>query len=108
MPQGIGDGGTVEIQSTAWEMRAILPAMHPARECGDPHLLFSAVQDAKGDVGSYRWSFQGEEKEAGNAHALDICPLPVLCARHGEEDAGVADRKSTRLNSSHANISYAV
>src|SRR3712207_9540912 len=35
--------------------------------------------------------------------------LVGLGARVGEEDAGVrGDRKSTRLNSSHANISYAV
>src|SRR3712207_8783465 len=33
----------------------------------------------------------------------------VMSHRSGEtEDATIADRKSTRLNSSHANISYAV
>src|SRR3712207_8168761 len=33
---------------------------------------------------------------------------PVLCVENAEPDNGEADRKSTRLNSSHANISYAV
>src|SRR3712207_6913685 len=47
----------------------------------------------------------------------DHCSLPVgvvdglvlvLLAVEFEEGARIADRKSTRLNSSHANISYAV
>src|SRR3712207_7066388 len=33
---------------------------------------------------------------------------PVALTVAGRTDAGVQDRKSTRLNSSHANISYAV
>src|SRR3712207_6857994 len=41
---------------------------------------------------------------AGPRHAA---PDPVA-ARHGDAARGPADRKSTRLNSSHANISYAV
>src|SRR3712207_7994975 len=32
----------------------------------------------------------------------------VVDAAHGGRDTGYVDRKSTRLNSSHANISYAV
>src|SRR3712207_8774950 len=35
-----------------------------------------------------------------------LCAQPVEAAAHVK--AAVADRKSTRLNSSHANISYAV
>src|SRR5438445_9850103 len=34
--------------------------------------------------------------------------LRRLAVVHVPDDAGVEDRKSTRLNSSHANISYAV
>src|SRR3712207_7060636 len=34
--------------------------------------------------------------------------LPVLCALYQGQGTGSGDRKSTRLNSSHANISYAV
>src|SRR3712207_8110990 len=42
-----------------------------------------------------------------------LAPDPVICLRVGGGEAGgkkylVRDRKSTRLNSSHANISYAV
>src|SRR3712207_9560289 len=42
------------------------------------------------------------------AHALgDRAHLAVLAGEHGDDPVGL-DRKSTRLNSSHANISYAV
>src|SRR3712207_8826656 len=37
--------------------------------------------------------------------ALDLGPQPAL---HQQARVGDGDRKSTRLNSSHANISYAV
>src|SRR3712207_6885993 len=40
---------------------------------------------------------------AANAHALSKRGVQVSTGGHGQED-----RKSTRLNSSHANISYAV
>src|SRR3712207_8833833 len=42
----------------------------------------------------------------GAVRALERAHLEVLDDRHAREDP--ADRKSTRLNSSHANISYAV
>src|SRR2546426_6588138 len=35
-------------------------------------------------------------------------PAPVLCACAGKARSGARDRKSTRLNSSHLVISYAV
>src|SRR3712207_7269400 len=35
-------------------------------------------------------------------------PQPILVAQAREAEHAAADRKSTRLNSSHANISYAV
>src|SRR3712207_7782004 len=42
---------------------------------------------------------------AGTVHdCLDAVPGHQLCDRHAAD----GDRKSTRLNSSHANISYAV
>src|SRR3712207_9014683 len=44
------------------------------------------------------------------AQPLDARPDDVTGAHHAAAEArvGVGDRKSTRLNSSHANISYAV
>src|SRR3712207_7584605 len=45
---------------------------------------------------------QGEGGRALHRRSLP-CPAPAP-----RRDAGRADRKSTRLNSSHANISYAV
>src|SRR3712207_7491979 len=44
---------------------------------------------------------------SGGAHD-DNPPTRLSCADAGADRAGRQDRKSTRLNSSHANISYAV
>src|SRR3712207_7335753 len=44
-------------------------------------------------------------------HALPqagVVPITAGSFRRGKQDVGFQDRKSTRLNSSHANISYAV
>src|SRR3712207_4102905 len=51
------------------------------------------------------WSFL-----MASAHGAGLMLVPVLVRLRGEGVAGAAaqDRKSTRLNSSHANISYAV
>src|SRR3712207_8810650 len=52
----------------------------------------------------------GRAAERVELHALAL-ELPadgVGVAQRGGRDRAVADRKSTRLNSSHANISYAV
>src|SRR3712207_8540135 len=46
-----------------------------------------------------------EDGDVGDQAAV-AAPPDVLAAHH--HDDGVQDRKSTRLNSSHANISYAV
>src|SRR3712207_9570601 len=59
---------------------------------------------------------QGPEghPHSGGGQGTGILPLanprPNAVLRVGEDEqpAGTADRKSTRLNSSHANISYAV
>src|SRR5947209_11699184 len=48
-------------------------------------------------------------KGANQAVAASLCGSRVsMVARVGDDLFGPADRKSTRLNSSHANISYAV
>src|SRR3712207_7314706 len=53
-----------------------------------------------------RWTLQGYGKDGRDLYGLLWMPPPT------REDTGTAtneaDRKSTRLNSSHANISYAV
>src|SRR3712207_8444249 len=52
-----------------------------------------------------------KEQEGVGRHAR---PQPLVLLHHGRErvghraQLGIVDRKSTRLNSSHANISYAV
>src|SRR3712207_6910438 len=73
-----------------------------------------AVGDAARHVEFDRALIVGRARDAGigRIHAVD----PVIIALHrqhdvigGQEaDRAVEDRKSTRLNSSHANISYAV
>src|SRR5205814_9489762 len=44
----------------------------------------------------------------GHGHLLECDALPVLCAVGPDRGLAVGDRKSTRLNSSHLGISYAV
>src|SRR5215203_1855532 len=51
-------------------------------------------------------------RRAETHEATEGCPAVVITVVHADEDVGrvlhARDRKSTRLNSSHANISYAV
>src|SRR5256885_5654384 len=47
-------------------------------------------------------------REAGRARALGFVDARQVAAAHQQVHAGGADRKSTRLNSSHLVISYAV
>src|SRR3712207_8994270 len=62
----------------------------------------------------FRSRDRGREQQRGGGRVLhrrppderDAVAVPLLV--HGAEGAGGQDRKSTRLNSSHANISYAV
>src|SRR5205085_10211321 len=49
---------------------------------------------------------QRERHRRGSAHPVR-CPREVLAAR-AQPPGGAQDRKSTRLNSSHSQISYAV
>src|SRR3712207_7003274 len=56
----------------------------------------------------YTTLFRSAAAELGQAGArLSIEPVPIRAADYTGE-ARPGDRKSTRLNSSHANISYAV
>src|SRR3712207_7648661 len=64
--------------------------------------------------GTDQWRFY-EEKRAGNIGEREWCEVedgiarsPGHCMTMGTASTMTADRKSTRLNSSHANISYAV
>src|SRR3712207_7144654 len=57
---------------------------------------------------------QGDQDSAGEGRQVDhefgleaVLRIPECVGEH-EPALGVRDRKSTRLNSSHANISYAV
>src|SRR5699024_12246812 len=47
-------------------------------------------------------------RDAGMGGAAEDLRLPMVGAHSGNGDAGSGDRKSTRLNSSHVSISYAV
>src|SRR3712207_6187384 len=72
------------------------------------------------DVGSFDgfWAFEMERRGAAEVVAIDVnvpeqwdWPVgsdPAVVAEMAEHKGAGRDRKSTRLNSSHANISYAV
>src|SRR3712207_8288126 len=55
----------------------------------------------------YLKNLRASARRGQTGRSTACCPAPSLnLLPHGEEDE--KDRKSTRLNSSHANISYAV
>src|SRR3712207_8693309 len=60
--------------------------------------------DAEGDTLGLQ--LLAEEQRRGSEAGVDVDLLQRLLRCHGNAPCG--DRKSTRLNSSHANISYAV
>src|SRR3712207_7364744 len=73
--------------------------------------LFPYTTLFRSDLGRRRPAVEGDRRADGDVrHALrapapdHLGRRPVLVADH----VGRVDRKSTRLNSSHANISYAV
>src|SRR3712207_7005919 len=73
--------------------------VHPARGHRQGTLAQALAGQAAG----------GEEGRAGIVHRLDRETSGLLVvARSDEAHRRLKDRKSTRLNSSHANISYAV
>src|SRR5688572_32041056 len=57
---------------------------------------------------SYEWLAREILKEAGDAVVLEPDDARHAVLEAAEALAGAADRKSTRLNSSHSQISYAV
>src|SRR3712207_8496186 len=57
---------------------------------------------------SHRAHHRAVEHVGQELHEQVVGGHPAVDPQHGERQAGVGDRKSTRLNSSHANISYAV
>src|ERR1035437_9000802 len=73
--------------------------IHPRHVCG---------QAARAPVGKGRM-VSGEVLAFGHLQAPASAKEPIftLCQRASSIVPSVADRKSTRLNSSHANISYA-
>src|SRR5205085_8015168 len=68
---------------------------------------------AVGDVAEERVAASGPGILGGGAarltaHAAALRARTALVAKVGADEAGRRDRKSTRLNSSHSQISYAV
>src|SRR3712207_7218469 len=71
--------------------------------------LFRSVQRVDGDVREPRGHLLPRSLLDGQAAEGPLVDEPQLAAAVGErEPRPEVDRKSTRLNSSHANISYAV
>src|SRR3712207_8364854 len=89
-------------RSTLFPYTTLFRSRHRVDACGDDLL--------REPLGSLRGApCEGERGECGH----DECARPVRRVSHSALSASVgctrsADRKSTRLNSSHANISYAV
>src|SRR3989475_1608374 len=72
--------------------------LHRARALGErPRDVVAGLDAADRDQLEARAGLQAELLEAGE-----------VVARDHDADAGLGDRKSTRLNSSHSQISYAV
>src|SRR3712207_8710285 len=69
--------------------------------------LFRSVPARPAVRGARRHLARVEEDADGDRHLLLVDEV-VEDDRHAERALLVEDRKSTRLNSSHANISYAV
>src|SRR3712207_7613016 len=78
------------------------------RARGGDNLFAASIVALDVKTGKYRWHFQQVHHDIWDYDA----PSPVIlfdAEFDGEERKAIAeDRKSTRLNSSHANISYAV
>src|SRR3712207_8294470 len=61
------------------------------------------MADAKGVLTSLKKALAGKAESSAQ-----VVPVVVSLADKARKEGLLADRKSTRLNSSHANISYAV
>src|SRR3712207_8440950 len=66
--------------------------------------LFRSLPEERAAPGPVHVADEGQ----GSAGGRPQQPLRESCGEPGGGQLPVADRKSTRLNSSHANISYAV
>src|SRR3712207_8952001 len=70
--------------------------------------LFRSQREARGVVQQQARGDSGDPEAAGDEHGRGCGQHPGAAAGLPARDPADADRKSTRLNSSHANISYAV
>src|SRR6266481_5665843 len=82
--------------------------------------LMATLSEATISMSACGWAFFFQAEDGirdGTVTGVQTCALPIchdpvghLCDpwRHGEQPADRGDRKSTRLNSSHSSISYAV
>src|SRR5690606_7639496 len=77
---------------------------------GDLHGLYRSMQQHRGQgAWANRLARDFFEREYRLDYRIHTYPKPLLCWGHGiVMGGGVGDRKSTRLNSSHVKISYAV
>src|SRR3712207_7035107 len=69
-------------------------------------LFRSARPDPEANAALRRRAAERAREVGAASYIEDTWPLPVAPANAGAKE--LRDRKSTRLNSSHANISYAV
>src|SRR3712207_8113675 len=85
------------------------PFLHPSEARRTVREGLGADCDGAAVVGERLrfWSVLAEEEHRAVTADVAEAPLPVRVAA-ADLGAAVEDRKSTRLNSSHANISYAV
>src|SRR3712207_8391027 len=89
------DTATTEIYTLS--LHDALPIFGEIERAGDPHALEFARVEGAGHMRRHQSVFV----EAVAGEILGVAEI-------GVNAVGRADRKSTRLNSSHANISYAV
>src|SRR3712207_7798284 len=85
-------------RSTLFPYTTLFRSLHADAEGAGRRRERAAIHGARGDV---------EPEHVARGVALRPEGAPVGIERHAEPEV-LADRKSTRLNSSHANISYAV
>src|SRR3712207_8617533 len=83
----------------------------PPRSTLFPYTTLFRSELEKERLWSRVWQMACREEElpqVGDTMVYDICDRSYLLVRSAPDEIKALDRKSTRLNSSHANISYAV
>src|SRR3712207_8577202 len=80
----------------------------PPRSTLFPYTTLFRSVEVEGDVQRVEPVDGGQRRGAGDHGVPRIDEPPADAAREGGPDPGGLDRKSTSLNSSHANNSYAV